>query len=90
MKKPMTFRKAVMTAEMAMVLQRQTYAFDRGMFDRGVITPHTTNCKEKYEQLTEAIALLKGLVSTTDPAAPAPDSTQPAFRGSNVQEGTTK
>jgi len=61
-KKPMTLKRAVLTAEMAMVLQRQVYAFDRNMFDRGIFTPHTENAKLKFEQLTEAIAFLRSLI----------------------------
>jgi hypothetical protein len=74
-KPPLTLRRAVAVAEMAMVLQRRTYAFDRNLYVRGVHSPHTERSYEKYEQLTEAISLLKSLVAPLPPAA-APGDTK--------------
>jgi len=46
MPKPtITLRKAVMCAEMAMVLYRQAFKFDASMYDRGVFNQKTQNAK---------------------------------------------
>jgi hypothetical protein len=57
-----------------MTFQRQTYKFDSSIYDRGVYNAKTSNAKVKYDQLTEAIALLKSLVSPV-PAPGAPGDT---------------
>ena len=71
MPKPsITLKKAVAVAELSMILKRQTYKFDASMYDRGVYNAKTINAKEKYNELTESIALLKSLVA---PVAAAVD-----------------
>ena len=71
-----TLKKAVSVAEMSMVLQRQTYKFDSSMYDRGVYNAKTNNAKIRYDQLTQAIELLKSLVSS-NVVDPPPVYTKP-------------
>jgi hypothetical protein len=76
-KSPITLKKAVELAVLCMTFQRQTYKFDASMYDRGVYNAKTTNAKQKYDQLTQAMELFKSLVSPL-PAAAAPGDTNPS------------
>jgi hypothetical protein len=58
-----------------MILQRQVYNFDHLKFIHGYINPHTTNAAFQFDQLTEAIALIKSLVVTpVNPAGQSKDT----------------
>ncbi len=64
MSKPtITLKKTVEIAVLCMTFQRQTYKFDASMYDRGVFNAKTQNARQKYDQLTAAMELLKSLVS---------------------------
>jgi hypothetical protein len=69
--KPISLKKTVDLAVLCMTFQRQTYKFDASMYDRGVYNAKTENARQKYDQLTAAMDLLKSLVSPV-PAAAAP------------------
>ena len=71
---PITLKKAVSIAEMSMILQRQTYQFDATMYNRGVFNAKTENARIKYDQLTQAMQLLKSLVSPGRPAGRSDDT----------------
>ncbi len=62
-KPPITLKKTVEIAVLCMTFQRQTYKFDSSMYDRGVYNAKTQNARQKYDQLTQAMELLKSLVS---------------------------
>ena len=82
-KTTITLKKAVMCAEMALVLHRQAFKFDASMYDRGVFNQKTQNAKAKYEQITAAIALLKSLVAPVNPRGQQDPvtTTSPRFEG---------
>ena len=66
-----TLKKAVLVATLAMVVQRQSYHLDKFKFDQGIVNQKTLNAQQKYDQLTEAIALFQSLVVTTEDPRPA-------------------